>query len=228
MKKLMMFAAAMTIVGGAYASDCDTCETDCSCSIVYEFKASVKTTAAKDLPASSACDSATCYRKCDGDKVKGYMWYCGLCECDAIQAGLQFAAKVHGDDGKFAIGSEDAGVNPTWTILNLIGKKDDQVEALWSVEDADTGYSFTAAGCGKYDTKNARIKNISGTLVGMGPGPSCEASCDASTSAAVTLLCEVSTETEKTVLYGDWSLKYNSKYSKEGCTCDSSVPNFKW
>jgi hypothetical protein len=217
MKKLMMFAAAMTIVGGAYASDCDV-----SKSLVYAFKASVKTTFAKDQAATD-CDAAVCYRKCGSATLKGYLWYCGADDCTAL-AGLQFVAqetKGH----SYVFGSADAGVTPTWTILNQIGKVDKNVEALWSAEDTDSGWSFTAAGCGKYDTKNARISSISGDLVGMGPGPSCELTCDATSASTVTLLCDVTTDDANTIVYGSWSIKYNSKYSKEGCgtACDTEA-----
>jgi len=223
MKKLMMFAAAMTIVAGAYASDCGDCDDDCSCSLVYEFKASVKTTIAKDI--SDSC-SSSCYRKCGSAKIKGYLYYCGACDCEAL-AGMLFVAKETKYDD-YVFGNSDAGVQPTWEILNLIGKSDTDVEALWSVSDDESGWSFTAAGCGKYDEKNDRIKSISGDLVGKGPGPSCELSCDDSSASTVTLLCDVTSEEAATIVYGSWSMKYHKKYSEEGCTCSDSIPSFKF
>ena len=223
MKKLMMFAAAMTIVAGAYASDCGDCTDDCSCSLVYEFKASLKTTIAKGI--SDSC-SSSCYRKCGSAKLKGYLYFCGLCDCEAF-AGMKFVAQETKSDD-FVFGNSESGVDITWNILNVIGKSDSDVEGHWSVSDSDSGWSFTAAGCGKYDTKNDRLKSISGDLVGMGPGPSCELSCDDSSLSTVTLLCDVSSDTENTIAYGSWSIKYHKKYSEQGCTCSDEMPNFKF
>ena len=226
MKKLMMFAAAMTIVGGAYASTCgDDCTDDCSCSLVYEFKASLKTTIAKDIAATD-CDSGTCYRKCGSAKIKGYLYYCGACDCSALE-GMLFVAKETKSDS-YVFGNADAGVSPTWEILNLIGKKDTDVEALWSVADQESGWSFTAAGCGSYDAKNDRIKSISGELVGKGPGPSCELSCDDSSASTVTLLCDLTDDDTSTIAYGSWSMKFHKKYSEQGCTCSDTIPSFKF
>ena len=225
MKKLMMFAAAMTIVAGAYASDCGDCDDDCSCSLVYEFKASLKTTISKAV--TGDCDSS-CYRKCGSAKLKGYLYVCDICGCEGFAAMKFVAQETKSDDFVFG-NSVDGGVDISWKILNLIGKSDTDVEAYWSVEDSSSLWSFVAAGCGKYDEKNERIKSISGDLVAMGPIPGCEISCEDDVASSATLLCEdMATDTENTIAYGSWSIKYHKKYSETGCSCDDTMPSFKF
>lgn len=221
MKKLMMFAAAMTIVGGAYASSCGDCTDDCSCSLVYDFKASLKTTLPKD--ASTSC-SELCYRKCGSVSLKGYFYLCGSCTCDSFAQMLFVAIDKKSKD--FVVGSSEEGVAPTWTILNHIGKKDSNIEALWSIEGND-GWTWTAAGCGTFDLKNDRVKSISGSLVGQKDAPACAAAaCEDSGSVAVAYpLCTVDATTDATIVYGTWSMKYNSGKSKKGCTCSDTIPD---
>jgi len=221
MKKLMMFAAAMTIVGGAYASTCDD-----TCSLVYDFKASLKTTVPKD--ASTDCASV-CYRKCGSVSLKGYFYLCGTCTCEDFAQMLFVAVDKKTKD--FVVGSDEEGIAPTWTILNQIGKKDSNLEALWGVEGND-GWTWQAAGCGTYDLKNDRVKSISGSLVGQKDPPACTtvSDCtDVSTSARAYALCSSDAdETLPTVVYGSWSMKYNSSLSKVGCTCSDTIPGFKY
>ena len=225
MKKLMMFAAAMTIVGGAYASTCGDCTDDCSCSLVYDFKASLKTTTAKD--ASSSC-AELCYRKCGSVSLKGYFFLCGDCTCESFAQMLFVAAEKKSKD--YVVGSADEGVAPTWNILNHIGKKENELEASWSVE-GNNGWTWTAAGCGKYDLKNDRVASISGSLVGQKDAPACgPAACeDTGVGATAFPLCtEEGDDTLPTVVYGSWSMKYNSKLSKKGCTCEDTIPVLKF
>ena len=220
MKKLMMFAAAMTIVGGAYAADClrpDEEEKDCA--LVYNFKASLKTTAGAVTKGSAydpeLCDrvsSAACYRKPGRLNWTGVLYVCG-CDCTAFsEASLDIWNKKA---GAFAT------VDTEWSILNLLGSKGRGVEVLWSAGSDGDDFALTMAGFGKFDNrkKALHIKSLSGTAVGSKIAPECEKDL---CIQAIALICEdgvwtgdadPQVEQPPTVLAGTWALKYNKKAS---------------
>jgi len=80
MKKLMMFAAAMTIVGGAYAQCADPVLENCMA--VYNVKMNLKTVAFKGK--AQECDDAICVRYPKvGLVLDGYLILCS-CDCDGL------------------------------------------------------------------------------------------------------------------------------------------------
>ena len=240
MKKLMMFVAAMTIVGGAYASTCNECD-DCGCSLVYDFKASLKTGAAKG--SNDSCNP-TCYRTCSKLNLVGYFLNCEACDCEAFKA-MTFTAINKKTKGYYF-----DTVAPEWTLLNQMGKKNTEVEAYWTAtgeltgggcEETPDGRTITiiAAGCGKIKKStdcgvNGVIDSISGSVVGFGTGPSCAADCSAcgevseDTISMVYPLCDEVEAEADTVYYGTWSMKYNAKKSKKGCNSCDGKPNYNY
>ena len=223
MKKLMMFAAAMTIVGGAYAAACGDCTDDCSCSLIYDFKASLQTTVAKDLKAD--CGDALCYRQCRKVQWKGYLVFCGACDCESFKAATLIVLDKKSKEVIF-----DGSTAPTWDILNLVGKGQDmnknQVEALFDMPaDAVSGIEARFAGCGK--AADLVVQSINGNVVGKGPGPSCEASCADAVAAFAIPLCGTDIDdTVNAIYHGTWSIKLNKNLSKKGCGCGTDFSAF--
>ncbi len=228
MKRLVMIVAAMTIVGGVYAQDC--CD-DCGCALVYDFKATLKTGAARSL--KDAC-SPQCLRTCSKLSLVGYFFNCEDCDCDAFKA-MTFTA-VNKKSRTYYF---DA-VTPDWTLLNQMGRRNTEIEALWTAsgelvnlsdcDENETGRSIklTFAGCGKIRRSSncgvdGIISSISGMVVGSGTGPYCAGSCNAcgdTTSDTISLvypLCETELADSDTVYYGTWAMRYNAKKSKKGC-----------
>ncbi len=218
MKKLMMFAAAMTIVGGAYAQCAD------GCSLIYDFKASVQTTVAK--VAKDDC-GAICYRQCRKTQWKGYLISCGTCDCAAFKAAVLF---VYNKKDKTDI-IFDGAAAPAWNILNLVGKgqntSKNQVEAMFTMAaDTTSAIEGAFAGCGK--AKDLVIQSINGNFVAQGPGPSCAANCEDPEAATIAIpLCpEEALDVGNAIYHGTWSIKYNKNLSKKGCGCGTAFDMF--
>jgi len=232
MKKLMMLAAAVTIVGGAYAQSCSDCN-DCGCSLVYDFKATLKTGAARAL--KDAC-SPQCLRTCTKINLVGYFFDCTNCTCEAFKE-MTFTA-VNKKSRTYYFD----GVTPEWTLLNQMGRRNTEIEALWtasgdlfggtdcSSEDLERSIELTFAGCGKVKRSSncgvdGIITGISGMVVGSGTGPSCPGSCSSCgdteepSFSMVYPLCDTEPAEEiDTVYYGTWAMRYNAKKSKKGCS----------
>ena len=200
MKKLMMIAAAMTIVGGAYAA-CGDEQTDEDCALVYDFKASLKTTEGKAY--SGDCDDV-CYRKKGSLRLKGYLFGCD-CTCEDF-----LALELYVYDKKTDM--EESGA-PEWTILNAIGKKGTDLEALMSLELGEA--VFTAAGFGSFD-KYGLVKKISGYVVGTVPYPECSVDCSDGNPAVAYPACDfIEDPYVDSIAYGSWSIRYNSSKTKK-------------
>lgn len=209
MKKLMMFAAAMTIVGGAYAQ-CGLGDTPgMSCALVYNAKFSVKTT--KGKPYSGKCDDL-CYRAKASVSYKGFLYVCA-CSCDEfLQDGMFYLSGNKKNSEVF----EGA---PEWTVLNKIGKKNLDAEGFFNAElsDLETGREFNlaAAGFGKFDKKTGHLTSMSGNLVGVMSAPECEIECATGEPAVAFPACDWDESDDvATIAYGSWSIKYNKKLSK--------------
>ena len=207
MKKLMMFAAAMTIVGSAFAQ----CEIeDPNCALVYNFKANVKTTVGK---AMKDCDDI-CYRHKGSKSVKGYMYVCS-CECEEFLAGslLWFVWKK----GKVSEEFESDGP-VAWEILNLIGKKSTDAEGFWTataIGDSGSEVTMWAAGFGKIDRRAGYLRSMSGNIVGKATPPLCVVPCEADVPAVAYPACDwVPADDVQTVFFGTWSISYNRKMSQ--------------
>jgi len=212
MKKLMMFAAAMTIVGGAFA-DCGETATN-NCALVYDVTVSLKTTLPKSgsVTTSVSCSDVTgviCYRVPGTMALKGFYTACA-CDCDSFLGGTLTLwnpkAKALATEGLM-----------NWTVFNLIGKTETDIEALWSMVDATDGTGLSGAGFGKWDAKADRVSSISGDVVGKLLPPECQVS---GCPAAVAFPCSETQEDSIgfTIAYGTWSMKYNATQSKKLAT----------
>jgi len=199
MKKLMMIAAAMTIVGGAYAQCSDP--VDSNCSQVYDFKASLKTTVGK--AASGDC-ADLCYRAKSSKSIKGWLYACE-CGCDSFMLAELFAYEKKSGD-------TFSGV-PAWAFLNAIGKKGTDAEGLFTVAIDETGTTFTAGGFGSFYS-DGTLKSLSGSIVGSLPGPACDVACADGEPTIAYPACDFEESSDvDTVAYGTFSLKYNKSYS---------------
>ncbi len=228
MKKLMMFAAAMTIVGGAYASCGEVPQGNCA--LVYDLKISLKTTKANEGDSTTIpCGEiigAVCYRTVGSVTWNGFLSACA-CDCISFQA-----AEVYLWDEKTDTVVANAG-SIDWLVLNLIGKKGLDVEAFWTAGGSPAVVTTVlepvlyAAGFGKWDGKYDRLSSISGNIVGLLPPPDCTINlCRPSTALPCSDL-DQDNLTIYTVGSGTWSLKYNSSASKK--SADTGVLPFpKW
>ena len=236
MKKLMIAALAAAAVGGAYAG-CEKGE-DKNCAEVYDVSMTIKTTqckcAAKTTVTKNACGkekntSCVAWREVTTKKVTGAIWSC-TCSCDDdldTDSILQVTPEwwdyeTSAFDAKgnqyfwFKSGDElDAANLMTFKYLGRIGKKNDKVEAAGTFGD---GIYF--AGFGSYDTKNSRVKNISGNLAGIWGAPyDCSSDdLDNPEDCPVYQLCDGDTVLDDiswTAASGSFSVKYNSSKSKK-------------
>ena len=206
MKKLMMFAAAMTIVGGAYAA-CTLPTASNECALVYSVKVSAKTTVSKT---KVDCDEI-CYRSKGSISLSGYLYVCS-CACeDFMSSSLLWLEDKKGDEvyeGPMA-----------WAFLNRIGKNTDDAEAFWLAgleSDAQSEITLYGAGFGKFDSKAGFLKSMSGNVVGLKSAPLCATACEITGIAVAFPACDFEADpTVPTVVFGTFSLNYNKKLSEK-------------
>jgi hypothetical protein len=135
-------------------------------------------------------------------------------------------------------------VSLTWEI------PDDTQEQIWDkkndawtneVEDNQgdsaelSKYGLKFAGLGSYDTKNGRVKNVSGNVAGWVTGDPTIETCDfhyayvADPCDYFNKLCEDAVDgqgDEHLAAYGTWSLKYSKKVSGGTKSIAGYVPNY--
>lgn len=155
-------------------------------------------------------------------------------------------------------------------LVNRYDKKAGKVQMAWSIpglqecwwdsqsktvrnDEKKTGldlpdYSLALAGFGSYDTKNLRVKSISGGVAGtVGADPTgskcvydygflvstcvefvdyCEGDGDIDASPDSTAQGILSGDESALAAYGTWKLKYNKKYSTGNQSIVSYVPNY--
>ena len=136
-------------------------------------------------------------------------------------------------------------VSLTWEI------PDGDQETFWSskddafvteVDDKDgngpadlSHYGLKFAGLGSYDTKNGRVKNVSGNVAGWVTGDPTIETCDflfafvADPCDYFNSLCEDAVAgdgTEQLAAYGSWSLKYSKKISGGTKAISAYVPAY--
>ncbi len=225
MKKLMMFAAAMTIVGGAFAQ-CGE-EPTAACALVYDVKISLKTTVGKEKAGSDVpCGEdigAICYRVKGSVAWKGFLSSCD-CSCDGFQAAELW---LFNDKAQEIVA---AGETLDWVVFNYFGKKNTDVEGFWQLEGETA--SLYAAGFGTSD-KDGLLKSMNGNIVATLPAPECVLGdvC----GAAVAYPCGMDNSvtnglidlTPDTVGYGTWSVKYNKSASQKSAD-NGYLPWPKW
>ena len=226
MKKLMMFAAAMTIVGGAHAQ----CNDSLDCAQVWDVKMSLKTTQAATLKAKNVCADNACYRKPGKKSLNGFLFVgggCGECTCASINDAVFYlwdkkAKEMVVDGGEIS-----------WSFLHIIGKKDTEAEGLFGIT-SDEGIELTGAGFGKWDLKNKILKSLSGEIVGAGAPPACSIDCT-DEIPAVAFICTADgieeVEDAPTAYSGKFSIKYSKGSSKKAANygdADILLPKWVW
>ncbi|MCL1921157.1 MAG: hypothetical protein FWG50_08800 [Kiritimatiellaeota bacterium] len=231
MKKLMMFAAAMTIVGGAYAaptngdgSDGCSLSLDCEGALVYNVKMNLRTVsgkAGKTSHAISACEigtDVTCIRYPNFPyQVLGYLVACD-CACDAIAdaEAVLWSPRLKST----LLGEFD------WELLHVLGTKK-QAEAFWTFEGTDNylgPMELVGAGFGSYSASFSKFfgrpyLGFSGYVVGQLAEPVClgVAAVEDGCEPAFYWFCEdmVLDNTEPSIIYGSWAMKLNTAASKK-------------
>ena len=237
MKKLMIAAAAVAVVGSVFAA-CDYTAPDTAW--VYKWKFSGKTTFGvkpakqKVVVSHGLCgftDTATncgvagnctTVRAPASLKIEGYSWYCTP-GCGSLQfEEIPEVNEIFWQKKPFKAAL--AGGTAT-DISNIIGKKQKQYEAfgIASFTEYINGctkegtYKLAYAGLGKYDLKNCRVKCCKGNFAGYLDQPhyiskdSCVDAgfwvCDCNSNV---LSCQA-----PSVAFGKWSVKYQKSASKK-------------
>lgn len=215
-KKMKKIVVTMMMALGAFATAFGACEyVKKDTAWVYKWKFSGKTTygtKAKTVQSTGNCgySGPVCSVRCKASlKIEGYTWVC------SPGCGDQFGQFSEVNEvfwskkpGKFSLAG---GVQNE--IMHIIGAKAKQGEVAGQVEfeGDDRIYKFTYAGLGKYDKKKGRLTSASGTFAGYAYPNTCAATgywdCE-----SLKLLCE---DTEPTVVYGKWSVKYQKSASKK-------------
>lgn len=194
---------------------------------VYKWKFTGKTTYGKTVKLSKTTSSAcgysnpeTCAVRCSASlKIEGYSWICSPGCGDEFgqfaEANEVFWSKK---PGRFSLAG---GVQNE--IMHIIGTKAQQGEVAGTAEFVgdDMTYKFTYAGLGKYDKKNGRLTSASGMFAGYAEPCPCAATgfwdCE-----SLSLNCQ---NTEPTVVYGKWSVKYQKSDSKRFAK-NGTLPKF--
>lgn len=219
MKKLMIVAAAVALVGGAFAS-CDVNPVaKKNAAEAWQWKFTGKTTYGKVKGTTyqkSACATGeTCaYRQPTSLKIQGFTG-----TCDPICGGDDFCAAVVEADEIFwqtkpAKVSLAGGVSTEFG--HIIGKSKKQYEAFGVAEFTDVvnsiDYVLTYAGLGKYDIKNGYVKSVKGNFAGVLSTSYNYKVCNTAgywDCATEQLICDA-----PTVAFGKWSAKYSKKNAK--------------
>ena len=217
MKTLMMVAAAMTIAGGAYASECGDSPTTEDCALVYKVKMNLKTTAAKALGGSSSvCGDSTsplCYRKKGSMRLQGYAYACD-CTCEDFIDGLSWY--VWDKKNKALVIDDDV----PFEILNRFDKSGKKVEGMWVYG------GVAGSGMGTYS--RGVVKSISGNVAGAVVPPYCDDNEDLCDETAIAYDCDDTDGLEAnyndTVVYGTWSIRYSRSQSKKYAKGDLYMP----
>ncbi|MGN1359779.1 MAG: hypothetical protein ACI4X9_04920 [Kiritimatiellia bacterium] len=222
MKKFTVFAFAALVACGAFAQCTPDPADPVEAAAVYNFKFSGKTTAGyiSKVSTGTICQPGedTLVIRVPGTIAgAGVIATCDpLCE-DALTAptiALYWTTKAV---------KQEVTPSVTWTFLNVIGKKKADAEAafVWDggdfVETAQTITSVSFAALGKFDAKKGLYTSFSGNFAGT-LSASVYLSKDGCTAAEsqVWKCDDLTTLVDSdTVVYGTWSLKYNSSASKK-------------
>jgi hypothetical protein len=220
MKKLVVMAAALVAAASSYAQCApgpDPVPVG-DCAQVYTISITLKTTVAKagslDID-NGACApggvTGVCYRVISSKTFKGYYWNC---ECGCAE----FANNVLDLYNSKTDLPEVIEDTITWDTLQLIGKKNAELEAAFEIEGITA--DMYLMGFGKFDTKNNRISSINGNVQAFLTPPYCTAECTPGSLAPAYDICSklLRPGLDETIGYGDFSLKYDSSKSKKLAT----------
>ena len=232
----MIVAAAVAMTGAALAD-----------AQVYDYKFSLKSTTCKEgkvgrntyytaMGIAEAGEEIS-YRTSASVVLLGVTWGCN-CEDALFQNGWNQRQLGNGqvvwDGGIFwwkkgdFFGSSYNAAVITWDMINRIGKKGDEVELSFTLDDSngDSAAELKAAGLGKVkdiglaagtDCEGSYIKSAKGSVAGyIAPGEGGCYYCD-------DVICDVYdfcdcmglSDASKTVAFGTWTMKYNSSASKK-------------
>ena len=211
MKKLILIAGVLAI-GGAFA-ECAYIKpltpTSSDPAWAYKWKFTGKTTKA----VTSTCEKKIT-RTGAALKIQGWSLYCDP-ECGDFEAAEAAEFFWQTKPYKAILGG---GV--TFEVANQIGKKGKNYEAAGVAEFTDKDgaalYTLTFAGLGKYDTKKARVKSVSGNFAGIAAAPASKGTdCEDGEKSKVWECCGCPTLDADSVAYGKWSVKYNKSIAKK-------------
>jgi len=225
MKKLMMFAATMTIVGGAFAQGGCTDPEPIEKPVVYRVTMNLRTVMGKGrtTTVSSACQddavTASCIRfPLYPYPVHGYIVNCEWA-CDAITS-----EEVYLWNPKL----RSTLLEPTfaWTFLHVLGRQGGaNAEALWdftgvdSVIDDGAGdngvVALRGAGFGVYNYNLGLYTSFRGMAVGTLSFPKCLSTGENCTVASYWLCTDLTQDDEDpSVMFGTWAMRLDVAASK--------------
>ncbi len=217
MKKLMIAAAAVALVGGAFA-ECKINTTTKETAEAWQWKFTGKTTYGKVkgvTTVNNCTPETTCsYRQPTSLKIQGFTG-----TCDPICGGDDFcAAVVEADEIFWQTKPVKVGLlgGVSTEFGHIIGKSKKQYEAFGVAEFTDVAngidYVLTYAGIGKYNLKKGYVKSVKGNFAGalsMAYNYKHCAPAGYWDCVTLTLVCEA-----PTVAYGKFSVKYSKKQAK--------------
>ena len=280
MKKLMIAAAAMAMVGAASADLCDEVVGGAAGCALYNVKFTFKTLAAKDAKCSAANLAKDACKELDADietkglayldnvsrKFDGILWQCeAVCfegvapnedaeNADSINYVLwekktelaisPLAEYKKGElqegEVRWVGGGTAAEEEKQFQVLGRYGNKAQKVTAFWmpSMNEALAGNMIVAAGFGTFDTKNLRIKSLSGNAVALLTPITAvtEELCDETEMVTVlaymchsfkSWCCCECVNVALAPASGTWSIKYNASASKNG-KLSKIIPEYAW
>ena len=221
MKKLMIAAASAAMIGGAFAD---------GVAQVYDFTATVKTTACSGKSAKDVCGDTVYYRQQITQKLYGKFWGCG---CEVIACPDNYAIDKAEENGfvfwtttKLGGAFEDADMQ--WSLLQRLGKKGENVEGFFGltlIDDGDAVALLSGAGYGTAkiycdDEDKNYIKSMSGNVVGYWDASADPIAtgcyyCGDVDECTVFAFCScVSEDNDLAAVFGTFTLKYNSSQTK--------------
>ena len=234
MKKLMMFAAAMTIVGGAFAQ-CAVVEPG-HCAMVWSVKMNLRTVTGKASSTTTVnsqdCtvdEAALCIRYPNfAYAVQGYLVTEDCeCTCDALNDATAYLWATR-------LKSELVVTSWDWS-LHVLGKQN-TAEASWVLEGTDDligDMTLAGAGFGTFKKTNIFGSDVTGTftaLAGTVVGTLDEPTCVDACSPAAYWFCEdlsTTDDSEPGVIFGTWNVKFSLAGSKAVAN-GKGLPTPKW
>jgi len=244
MKKLMMFAAAMTIVGGAFAADCAP-ETK-PCALVYYVKMNLRTSMGKGgtTTSGSICEPGVTAIACVRFPNYPYVINGVIATCDCLcDSFLSADACLWDPKFKTPVAIDEW----TWTI-HVIGNKR-TAEAYWDLAASDVavGGAFELFGAGFGAFNGKYYTAFSGYAAGTLDNPICQRTLGTGNDAidcasagywdCVEGNLVAPGELEPAPLFGTWAIRLNptasKRYLKDGylpipsyaaCVADEEYP----
>ena len=238
MNKLVL-AATLALTLGSYVNAQGQCELPTPGptygALVYDLTINVKTTKAKpgkEIKAGCEITDTPCYRVKASRTFKGLLAYCAT-DCGGFQADASVwvweqkskTVLVDGTAAPFSI---------FWRIGHTTLGKSKDMEVQWGFEDAD--YAFDGQGYGTWDTSKGLMKKANGNTIGLLAAPVLETNkpinddgdCEC---VGLVYVCAdgwqaEAVDTEHTIAFGSWSLKYNKSASAK--YVDGYLPFPKW